>query len=122
MRKLSEYKDDEAIELLADILDPVCSICADKEVVESMSKSKIEFMRTCMKSHPADIRRIMSVLEGVPYEEYHMGVFDIPIKLVEILNDVDLMSFFQSQGQMVLNDNSGSATENTMGAGEPTDS
>ena len=114
MRKLSEYRDDEAVELLADILEPVCVICADKEVQDSMSKSKMEIIHACMKRHPKEVRQIMATLDGVPFEDYHIGVFDIPLKMLYILNDEDLVSFFQSQGQMASVNAFGSATENTL--------
>ena len=113
MKKISEYKDDEAVELLADILEPVCTILADKEVQESMSKSKMDIIHACMKRHPKEIRQIMAVLNGVPFEDYHIGVGDIPVVMLEIINDKELVSFFLSQGQMALNGVSGSATENT---------
>lgn len=114
MRKLSEYKDDEAIEVLADILEPVCMICADKEVQDSMSGPKLVIARTCMKNHPKEVRQIMAILDGVPFEDYHIGVFDLPIKMLEILNDEDLINFFRSQGQMGSSNTFGSATENTL--------
>ena len=113
MKKLSDYKDDEAIEILADILEPVCTICVDEDVQKSFSKSKMEVIQTCMKKHPSEIRKIMAVLDGIPFEDYHINIYDIPKKMWELLNDEELMSFFRSQGQNISVNASGSATENT---------
>lgn len=113
MRKLSEYKNEEAIELLADILEPVCEICADDEFQKSLSKSKMEIVQTCMKKHSKALLKIMAVLDGVPFEEYHVNILELPVKVLQLLNDEELMNFFHSQGQMISSVASGSAMENT---------
>lgn len=115
MRKLSEYKNEEAIELLADIIDPVSAILADEDVKNAYrtTKNKMAVTKIILKNHPSEVVDILALLEGVPRSEYECSVVSIPVKLLELLNDKELMDFFKSQGQNMEAEYSGSATENT---------
>ena len=41
MKKLSEYKDEEALDLLADIIEPVAFIFSDSEFIETLQENKL---------------------------------------------------------------------------------
>ena len=93
--KLSEYKNEQALDILADILEPSAKIFSDKEVKEAFGTGdKIKDIKTAIKTHKAEIIEILAVLDGVPVAEYECNVLTLPVKLLEILNDTDLMSFF----------------------------
>lgn len=114
MKKLSEYKDEEALELLADILDPVAEIAQDKEVQEGFKKDSgktlAQIVSLVVKGHTEAVMRIMAALDGVPFEDYHCNVLTLPMTLMQIINDPDLRAFFVSQGQTDSSSTSGSAT------------
>lgn len=114
--KLSEYKNEDALDLLADILDPLSEILIDPEVqqiVKDKSTTKMKAVQFLLKSHPKEIMQIMARLDGVPVEEYELNIITLPKKLLEIFNDKELVSFFRSQGQMMAGDNFGSVMANT---------
>lgn len=109
--KISDFKNEEALDILADIIEPAAEIFKDKDLVEMITSGsvKMELVKHIIKNHKKSIIEIMAVLEGIPVDEYQCNVFTLPIKLLEILNDDELIKFFTSQGQM--KSSSGSAME-----------
>ena len=119
MKKLSEYKDEESIEILADILDPVATIASDKDLVDDIRKNfskgnqRIRIISRALKTHKREVFEILAALERVPVEEYHCNMGTLPAQILNILNDKDLMSYFLSSVETEDETSSGSATENT---------
>lgn len=118
MKKLSELKDDEALDLWADLIDPLSEIVTDKEVVNAFVKvNRLEGVKICIKKHKDALVKCLAAIEGVPYEEYHVGFWALPRKVLAVVNDIgkdpDQMDFFKSQGQEFMEgESSGSVTEN----------
>jgi len=116
--KLSEYKNEDALDLLADILDPLSEILTD-EGVRQMAKdkdtTKIKAVQYLLKNQKKPIIQIMARLDGIPVEKYELDILSLPKKILEIMNDKELIDFFQQQGQMMASDISGSAMESTEG-------
>lgn len=99
-----KYKGEQSLDILVEIMEPAALIMADKEVAE-LGKSKspiIKIVKAAIKNHKKEVIEILAALEGETPEEYaeKMNILTVPKKLLEILNDPDLMSFFTSQGQM----------------------
>lgn len=115
--KISEYKGEQALDMLADLIEPAAAIMADKEVVDFAKSGKpiIALVKPLIKSHKQEVIEILATLEGENPKEYakKINVFTLPAKLLEILNDEELINLFTSQGQNKAETNSGSATENT---------
>lgn len=99
--KLSEYKDEAALELLADLIEPASAIFADEEIKAAYEKkeSKAAMIGKAIKRHKPEVMRILAALDGVPVEEYHCNILTLPVKLLQILNDPDLTDFFSSAAQ-----------------------
>lgn len=116
-RKLSEIKGEDAIDVLADILEPVTSIAADDEIRKAVKAGlpKIKLIQLALKSHKKDIVKILAVMDGQDAENYEVNLLELPARILEILNDETIMSLFTSQGQMMESERSGSALENTEG-------
>lgn len=119
MKKLSEYKDEEAIEVLADILDPVATMAMDKGLVDdvknnfSKGEHRIRIISRALKEHKKEVFQILAALERVPVEEYHCNISTLPAQILSILNDKDLMSYFLSSAETEDVNASGSVTGNT---------
>lgn len=96
MRKLSEIQDDEAMDLLADIIDPLMEISSDPKIKEMSEKkaTRLEIVKYVMKNHRGPLKLIMAKLEGVPVEEYHYNVLTLPITLLEIFNEPEVSKLF----------------------------
>ena len=120
MKKLSEYKDEEALDLLADVLEPVADIMADDAVKEAWATgNRLKVAKATIKGHKAQVMEVLAVMEGVPVSEYHCNVFTLPMRVIEVLNDEALLSVFTSQAQeMMQGISSGPAMETTGAKGE----
>lgn len=118
--KLSEYKGEQALDMLADLIEPAAAIMADKEISNAVKANlpKIKIVKTAIKNHKPEVIEIMAILDGEDPKDYaeKVTLFTLPAKLLEILNDPDLMSLFTLQGQNKGETNSGSATENIVGS------
>ena len=115
--KLSDIKGEEALDVLADIIEPVAIIMADGEVskIYKSGQPKIKLVKYIIKEHKPQVIEILAILDRKDPKEYakEMSLLTLPMKLLEILNDEDLMSVFQSQGQNMAKTSSGSVMENT---------
>lgn len=114
MRKFTDYKNEDALDLLADLLDPISNIAVDKEFTNNIhNRTKMESIQYVLKSHSSDIIKVLARLDDVPVKEYQANSLQIVKQLLEIVNDEDFISFFRSQGQRSVSAPSGSATEST---------
>ena len=96
--KLSDYKNEDALDLLADIIDPVSEIKTDKELHQAIKgQNKLGVVKLIIKSHKAEILEILATLDGVPVDQYECNVFTLPVRILELVNDKELASFFTSQ-------------------------
>ena len=111
--KLSEFKDDAALDLIADIIEPAIEILVDPAIKEAFSRSKMAAIKVAIKSHKNAIREIMARLDGKNPEEYHFTALSLPVKLLSLLNDPNLQQLFTSSGQMEGENACSSASENT---------
>lgn len=109
--RLSEIKGERVFDVIADIIEPACSIAQDKEAADLFDRSKkrpegmeprdfaLQRVKSAvpklMRSHKDDLVAIMSAIEGVSADEYLEGL-TMP-KLIqgvyEILTDDDLLAF-----------------------------
>lgn len=114
MKKLSEYKDEDALNLLADLIDPTVEIFGDPEVAKWVrAKVHIKAIQVALRKHQKDIIDMMALLEDVPREEYHFTLSTLPKMLLDVMHDPELKDFFELQGEMAQETPSGSAMENT---------
>ena len=111
--KLSEFKDDAALDLIADIIEPATEILADPAIKEAFSRSKMAAIKVAIKNHKSAIKEIIARLDGKTPEECHFTALSLPVKLLSLLNDPDLQQLFMSSGQMEDATACSSASEST---------
>lgn len=110
---IDRLKNEQAIEALADIFDPIMEIASDNEIVSlARSGNNISLVKTVLKKHARSVFEIMAILDNTPIEEYECNMLTLPAKLLELFNRQEFNVLFQSQGQMEEKTFSGSATEN----------
>ena len=110
--KLSEYQGEAALDILADLIEPAGEIMSDKEIGEVFKKNRFAAIGLAIKNHKKAVMQIMATMDGVPVEEYKCNVFTLPVKILELLNDSELIRLFTYQGQTGDANSSGSASEN----------
>jgi len=119
--KLSEIKGVDAIDAIADMLDPITAIMADDEIRKLMSMtprpSTLTIATKIMKRKKKEILEILAVMHGENPETFNPSLLELPIMLVNLINEVqnneELMSLFRSQHQMISNVSFGAVMGNT---------
>lgn len=112
MKRLSDYKGEEAIELLVDLMDEFYEILKDEKLKEYAKGPKIKFASEILKTHKKEVSNILLRIDNTP-----LNGLNILTRIVDVMNEItespELMSFFGAQGQKEEEESSGSATENT---------
>ena len=110
--KLLDIQGDKALDLWADIIEPVSMILSDdavKTVFKEESKLKLaQYIISAhaqiqytyiIKNHKKEIVEIMARLDGKDPANYTVNFFTLPMNVLEILNDPGIIDLFTSQGQ-----------------------
>ena len=115
MKRLSDYKDEEAIELWADLFDPITDIIADAETRNMLRKKGPVILKAkeLLKKHSTEVKNVLLRIDPTP-----LNGFNIMVRLVSILNEItdspEIQSFFESSaGEEKAETSSGNVTENT---------
>lgn len=114
MRALSEIKGDEALDVLAELIEPLMLIATDEEVKEARNKPVWFLAKVILKNQKKPITKVLAVLNGKDPETYEPSLFSLPMDLLTLLNDPEIQAVFTSQGQTeTLKPTSTSASGNT---------
>lgn len=94
--KLSEIKGERAIEVFADLLEPVGKILSDKEIVEAIqnNESRMLIIQKLLKMHSREVIEMLAIVDGVPVDEYEVNFVTLPAKLIEMFNDEAITELF----------------------------
>ena len=117
--RLSDYKGEEALDKLAEIIEPLTAMFADSELQELAKQggSTIKYAKPMLKNHKQEVFEILAALENEPVETYKEKVtlLTLPVKFLEFFNDPEVQALFPSQSQSEVTSlpNFGSVTENT---------
>lgn len=115
MKKLTDYKGDEAIELWADLLDPLSAILGDKKIqnIVQSGKPKLIIAKEILKKHSKNAEKILLRIDDTPLDG-----LNIILRLVDLISDIgkneEIKSFFGYAVQAEMQEeSSGSVTETT---------
>lgn len=118
--RLSDFKGEEAIDVLADIIEPVTAILTGKEMQELSKKENvppIAYVKPMLKNNKKEVIEILARLDNKSVEEYmkSLSLLTLPKQVLELVNDPELQSLFSSQEQSNQTSSASStpATENT---------
>lgn len=114
--RLSEIRGEDALDVLADIMDPAMEILADpeiKKVYDDKSNKVVDVVKVAIKRHKKAILQVLAIVDGEDPATYAPTALEIPVKLMVLFNDPAFRVFFPQQGQSQDEASSGSATENT---------
>lgn len=115
MKRLADYKGEEAIELWADLLEPLTEILTDEEVkkVVQGGGAVATIVKTILKDHSKAAETILLRIDPEPID-----ALNIVLRLVALVKEIgqrdEIKSFFgfAAQGKTD-NESSGLHTENT---------
>lgn len=111
--KLSDIRGEKAIEVIADLIDPIAGIASDPKCAnlfkgdikkgETPRQAGIRNLRAkvpyLLKAHSAEVISILATLNGMPGET--LNVFSITKGIIDMLSDKELIELFTSAAQSV---------------------
>lgn len=119
MKKLSDYKGNDAIDLWADLLIPMSSIMGDEKVANVVRSGmpKMMIAQTILKNHADDAVEILTRIAGEPVDG-----LNVIMQLISLLADIgqndDIKSFFGYAEQVNKDSESGGSVTESTEAGE----
>jgi hypothetical protein len=97
MKALSEYKDEECLDILAEILDPINKIAKDKSVKKAYeSEDMLKLAKAIIKRHKTEVVKILATLDNKKVEDYHYNFITLMQDVINIISDEVLLDFFRS--------------------------
>ena len=111
--KLSDIKGERAIEVIADLIEPIANIATDKECSDLFSvkpvkgeeknvtakKHLVKKVPSLLKTHKHDVIKIIATLDGKSVDD--MNVFSITAALIGFVQDEALIELFTSAARGV---------------------
>lgn len=114
--RLSDIKGEKALDVVADLIEPVAEIMSDKRIPPLLQSGKaadrIKAIKIGIKEHKRSVISMMAILHDEDPETYQPSVLTIPVQLLELLNDPEVQALFGSQAQTSDGITSGPASEN----------
>jgi hypothetical protein len=118
--QITSFKNEDAIDVLADLIEPAGEIFSDTEILQSIRNDKTKIahtVRLALKKHNKAVVEILAVLNGMDVEAYKKTGLCTPVTVlkdcIEIVNDKELKDFFISQAKMMAEESSILPAENT---------
>ena len=111
--KLSDIKGDRVIDVIADIIDPIANIAADKEAADLFARKRppegmearefaIQRLRksvpVLLKTHKGDVIAILAAIEGAPVDVYseNLDLLKLMKDATDLLTDEAFVGLFFS--------------------------
>ena len=120
MKKLSDYKGEEAIELWGDLLEPFGTIFADKSIANIVRSGKptIVVAGQILKKYKKEAVQIIERIDDTPVDGLNI-IKRLLVLLAEIGSDREMTDFFGlSERGQTEGESTGSATEITEDGGK----
>lgn len=114
--KLSEIKGERALEVIADLIDPVGVLLQDdqfKQIAQDRERSKADTIKYLLKEHKKEVIEILAVINGADPKTYEPSLLSLPMMLMDMIEDPDVAMLFGLQDRTTESASSGPATENT---------
>ena len=112
-QKTIRQQNEDQLDLLADLMEPVAEIFADKAVREAFENgSVLKAIKPAIKNHKGAVIEILARLHGESPETYKVNALMLPVELTRLINKPEVQDFLSSLGQTADETGSGSAMEN----------
>lgn len=95
MKKLSDYKNEDAVELWADLMEPILIILADEETSKLFAQKPpaLKIAKELLKTHPKEVTEVLTIIDPTPVDGLNLMIRTVDVVL-EIMNNKEVLSFF----------------------------
>lgn len=97
--KLSEFKDEKAIEVVARLLVPIGNIVKNRDNANARGGTQLEFASAILANNPSDVKNMLAILNDVDPSEYHCNAATVIFDVMNMLADEELLQLFGLQRQ-----------------------
>lgn len=97
--KLSDFKDEKAIEVVANLLVPIQKIVSNPETAKAKGKSMLEFASAMLLNNKRETMDMLAILADVDPAEYHCTAASVLFDTMNMLSDDELMRLFGLQSK-----------------------
>ena len=97
--KLSEFKDEKAIEVVAKLLVPIGNIVKNRDNANARGGTQLEFASAILANNPSDVKDMLAILNDVDPSEYHCNAATVIFDVMNMLADEQLLQLFGLQRQ-----------------------
>ena len=97
--RLSEFKKEKAIEVVANLLIPIGNIVANPANEEAKDGGVLKFASEMLKNNTKDAMEILAILADEPVESYTCTGVTVLKDMLTVLSDPDLLELFGLQSQ-----------------------
>ena len=114
MKKLSDFKDEKAIVVVAQLLEPIMTIVTNPENCKFKDEQNgFKMFSGFLANSPKAMMQIFAILSEQDPASYHCDGAEAMTNILIMANDPIIMGLFLSQSQTGDAKSSGSATEST---------
>lgn len=115
---INDYRGENAIDFLADVIEPASKIFSNEEIRNALSSEEKNLgavAKRIFKEYKTETLEILARMDGVEPKEYDKSPIYIIAQLLSLLNSamVDVTAVFFSAAQTEGNPSFGAPTENT---------
>lgn len=115
--KLSDFKDEKAIEIVAALLTPIGKIASNPQIAKAKNGNVAELASAMLKHGKREVMDMLAILSDVDPKKYHCTAATVLHDVIEMISDEEFMKLFGLQRQNPAS--SGSASENTEAPAQP---
>lgn len=109
--RLSEFKDEKGIEVVAKLLTPISRIAENKANADASGKSMLAFASSMLQNNASDVKEMLAILDDKDPTEYHCTAATVLGDVFNMISDPELLELFGLRSQNPAS--SGSASEST---------
>lgn len=95
MKKISDYKGEEAIELWADLMKPILEILSDEDIVNAIKSGQpaLKIAPKILKKHKKEASEILLTIDDTPLNGLNVLTRTIDV-ILEFMNNEEVSTFF----------------------------
>lgn len=97
--RLSDFRDEKAIEVVADLLIPIGKIASNPEVLKAKDGNVAELASAMLRNSKREVMDMLAILNDVPKAEYHCTAASVMKDVLEMFGDPEFMELFGLQRQ-----------------------
>lgn len=107
-------KNEAALAALSDIVEPVLKIAQDDKFKKAArANDLISVVKILSKDHARETLDLLAIFDGQDPATYEVSFFELPAKIMELVNTPEIQTLFFSGGNQGEKTSSGNVSENT---------